>query len=111
MSARLFPPDAETLKGYGSTSITLTLLAQGLQLGEGNLPALTDDEIECLQYSFFGMMVDIFAIRILPQVLPDLDHPASESLSRKLTGLGDFELLALVLRHVALKDIQIMRSI
>lgn len=110
VSARLFPPDADTLKGYGSTSITLTLLAQGLRLGEANLPALTDDEINCLQYSFFSLFTDIIAIRALPQVLPDVGHPASESLAQKLKGLGDFELLALVLRHVKLKNLQIMHG-
>ena len=107
VSARLFPLDADTLKGFPSTSITLTLLAQGLRLGEGNLPALTEDEKSCLQTALGGVFLSFISIRYLPQNLLNVEHPAAEGLAHKLTGLGDFELLALVLRNIPLHESQI----
>lgn len=107
VSARLFPSDADTLKSFPSTSTTLTLLAQGLRLGEGNLPHLTEEEKACLQSAFGNVFLSVMSVRYLPQNLLDVEHPAAEGLAQKLTGLGDFELLALVLRNVPLHESQI----
>lgn len=100
-----FPPDTETLQSFGDTSKVLALLAQGLRLGEGNLPALTAEEKTCLGAAMFGTMVDIMAIRMLPEFLEDFQHPGCESLRQKLAGMRDLELIALVLRHTDIRQL------
>lgn len=107
VTARLFPPDADTLKGFGDTAKVLTLLAQGLRLGESNLPRLTEEETACLHHLMATAWVDVMMIRHLPDDLEHFDHPGSVSLRRKLVNAGDLELLALVLRHTDLRRLHV----
>lgn len=107
VAARLFPPDAETLKSYGDTGKVLSLLAGGLRLGEGNLPELTDGERQCLQEVLSIMLVDALTLRFLPDEIEGSEHPDRGSLLHKLRGAGDWELLALVLRHYPVKALRI----
>ena len=100
ISLQLFPPDAHALKKFGDLTKAMTLLAQGIRLGESNLPPLTEGEVECLRSIFYGSLTDILFVRHLLLNIEDSVHPDAGTLREKLQSLGDFEMLALMFRYI-----------
>ena len=96
VGALLTSEAATTIRRYPQAQL-FELLADGLRLGAGNLPELRAAERQIIQAALSGSVVDALLMRHLPDEVADMDVPGAMDLAAKLRGLGDWELLALVL--------------